>query len=364
MNQTTKYIVGVVVIIAIVAIGWSIYKGQVKPVSNEVIKMGVVLPLTGSGAAWGEGVQKGMLLSMEKQGIPKSEIIFEDSQSKNDIAVSAANKLISLDKINILFSVFSGASVAVAKPASDAGILHMYSAGTIKPMKDYQTSVKAGFYNYEIEGKKMGELLKAKKIENAIFVGAKTEFAEDFYRGLKSSYPELKLQKEGYESGKDDFRTISTKIKEGSYQAIVISGYVIDYSRFFDAYNNYKLSNIVFCTAREDCLSDNLAQKAPIGTITFSHEVRDAYAKEIKAKYPDISTYQLYASTGGHDAVVIYSMLKKACPDGTVACYLNSLNKVNLNNFSINVAKVEGHEFVINSEFVTLNSSRQIEQLK
>jgi len=78
--------------------------GTKSPVaSTEVIKVGAILPLTGPTGYIGEGSKLGMELALkDRQGnTPKIEFIFEDSQGKPNVGVSAASKLLDVQKVNI-----------------------------------------------------------------------------------------------------------------------------------------------------------------------------------------------------------------------------------------------------------------------
>lgn len=106
MNQPTKWIVGVLIAVVVVAVSYSMLKGPGAPVSTEPIKIGGIFALTGVGAAIGEEEFKGAQLAVEeinKQGgiLGKSvEFTAEDvSIDKLKVAGSAAQKLINVDKV-------------------------------------------------------------------------------------------------------------------------------------------------------------------------------------------------------------------------------------------------------------------------
>lgn len=83
--------------------------------SNEV-KIGAILPLTGQGAVLGKSYQNSMDIGVEyvntqnKKDLVK--IIYEDSQANSSKAVTAAQKLIRIDKVDIL--ILSNANVVDA----------------------------------------------------------------------------------------------------------------------------------------------------------------------------------------------------------------------------------------------------------
>ena len=97
-----KKIIIAIVIVALVAIGISTANNKG---SNETIKIGATVSLTGFAAPWGEYAKNGLQLAVkninEKGGIKgkKVELIIEDDHTDGKDAVTAYNKLVSLDKV-------------------------------------------------------------------------------------------------------------------------------------------------------------------------------------------------------------------------------------------------------------------------
>ena len=101
--------------------------------AEKIIKFGAPLPLTGGLAPEGIKIQRGLNLWMEtanaKGGIKvgsdryKIKIIYQDYQSNTPRAVQTAEKLITDDKVNFLFSPFgSGATKAASGVSEKYGI--------------------------------------------------------------------------------------------------------------------------------------------------------------------------------------------------------------------------------------------------
>ncbi len=113
MNQTTKWIAGIIITIVVIAIGYSVIKGPSKPPKETTpIKIGAILPLSGGAAIWGEQLKNGMELAVKnllKDGVTV-DIIYEDSQASPSIGLSAYNKLVNIEKVDVIFSAFSRVS--------------------------------------------------------------------------------------------------------------------------------------------------------------------------------------------------------------------------------------------------------------
>ena len=63
------------------------------------IKIGVIAPLTGPVASWGTDTQRALTLANESFGAGRFEFIFEDGQCLGKEAATAAQKLVSVDKV-------------------------------------------------------------------------------------------------------------------------------------------------------------------------------------------------------------------------------------------------------------------------
>jgi len=89
--------------------------GQQKPKDNQEksrLKIGAILPLTGSASLAGKEAKQGMEIAKEelqKEGIDV-DIIYEDSQAQSSVSVSAYQKLKDIDKVNVVVSALSVAT--------------------------------------------------------------------------------------------------------------------------------------------------------------------------------------------------------------------------------------------------------------
>ncbi|MEM3154005.1 MAG: ABC transporter substrate-binding protein [Candidatus Woesearchaeota archaeon] len=90
-------------------------------VAEEKTKVGVILPLTGPFAFYGEDGRIAMELALEDVG-DKIEIIYEDSGGENTKAVAAFNKIVNVDGAKVVITSTSWISNAVYSQAADANI--------------------------------------------------------------------------------------------------------------------------------------------------------------------------------------------------------------------------------------------------
>jgi branched-chain amino acid transport system substrate-binding protein len=67
MNKTTKIIIGIIVaIIIIYGIWYGVSKKPIAPTTKEPIKIGVLAPLTGEAASYGQNALAGITLAVNE----------------------------------------------------------------------------------------------------------------------------------------------------------------------------------------------------------------------------------------------------------------------------------------------------------
>ncbi len=110
---------GLIIAILIVLIGigsYFVWKNKATNKNNEKIKVGVVAPLSGNNAYYGELLKRNFELA--KEDYPQINLIYEDSKFNPTYSVSAFKKLVDFDKVKfILGEVASGNSIAIVESA-------------------------------------------------------------------------------------------------------------------------------------------------------------------------------------------------------------------------------------------------------
>lgn len=205
----------------------------------ETIKIGAILPFTGTEASWGADAREGIELAAEEINSAgsiegkKIEIIFEDGQCKPAPAATAAQKLISVDNVHVIIGeICSSATLAIAPIAENSRTV-LISPGSASPK-----ITQAGDYIFRnwisdaFTGKKMAQLsykdlafkeLAVLYINNEWGTGLKDSFEIEFKKlGGKI------LASEAVEQDAKDFRTQLAKIKAKKPKAIFMPVYYIE----------------------------------------------------------------------------------------------------------------------------------------
>jgi len=95
----------------------------------DAIQFGAILPLTGPGAVVGTQEQRGIQFAIDEAnakggvGGHQIEVLFEDNQAKPDQSVLSFNKLVDLQHVPVIFTGYSGPTLAMAPLATRKKIL-------------------------------------------------------------------------------------------------------------------------------------------------------------------------------------------------------------------------------------------------
>jgi branched-chain amino acid transport system substrate-binding protein len=211
-----------VVIIAAIAI----YFTQ-KPKEPETIKIGAILPLTGELSFIGEHEKKSILLAESTYPSKYIKIIIEDNASNPKNALSAAQKLIQKDKVNIIITSPSFISEAVKGIVEKENIPHFIWAYHPTLPKESNLIFRLFVSSFD-EAKMFVNFITKKKYKKVAFLRHMHPDAERAFREM--TYPMLK--KVGVEVldfpfplGTVDFRSLIIKIKEAKPELLVIQSF-------------------------------------------------------------------------------------------------------------------------------------------
>ncbi len=197
----------------------------------ESIKIGAIIPLTGNGAAYGEPMQKIAQIALDEinsaNGVngKKIEFVWEDGKCTGADASKAANKLINVDKVKIIFGGFcSSETLSVAPIAEQAKVL-VLSSGSSSP-----DVTKAGDYifrNYPSDlsqAKILAEAASKAGYKKVGIVAEQNDYTLGIEKAFTTRFEELggKVEVQTYLPEDTDFRTALLKLKNIPVDALFI----------------------------------------------------------------------------------------------------------------------------------------------
>jgi len=344
MNKTLQIIIGIIIIIVIIVLVIIFYK----PTSKETIKIGAILPLSGSNSVYGELSRRGIDIAVEEinaNGEVDSDVlkvIYEDSQSKSEPAIAAFNKLVSIDNVKIVLTEVSSVALAISPLANENKVIQM-DIGSTTPKyasKDdytFRTSINAYFFAEAMSRKLLDKDIKKLAIlyiNNDWGIGYKDKFKESFIKEGEI------LIEENFLPDSLDFRTQITKIKEKNFPAMLLISHIKETSRLLNQIKelglNVSIYSDVYSVENQEII--DIAKEAAEGIIyiapKFDTERKDRTFQDYKEAYQKkFNEIPESLSAQAYDAIKILVKAIKQCnySDNTT-CLKDELYKVK--NFS------------------------------
>jgi branched-chain amino acid transport system substrate-binding protein len=203
---------------------------------NDELKVGVILPLSGDAAVYGKSLRNGIDLAYEQQkqqGLSDTILIYEDDQASATQALSAAQKLISLDKVPVIIGgamsstaesvlpLIKEKDVVLISPTATQASLTKSGAPFFRlwPSDNYDGAIMA-----QVSAKQLGLKRIAVLYVNVAYGQG---IAEVFSREFEKLGGTI-VAKEGYSQGQTDFRSQILKLKTLNPEALYLPGYVAE----------------------------------------------------------------------------------------------------------------------------------------
>jgi branched-chain amino acid transport system substrate-binding protein len=159
------------------------------------LKVGLMLPYTGTYASLGNAIENGFRLYIAEQGGKLAgrevEFVKVDDESDPSKATDNVNKLIKRDNVDVLIgSVHSGVAMAMAKMAKDTGtVLIVPNAGAdaVTGTMCASNIFRSSFSNWQ-PGYAMGEVMAKKGHKKVVTITWKYAAGDESIRGFKESF--------------------------------------------------------------------------------------------------------------------------------------------------------------------------------
>jgi branched-chain amino acid transport system substrate-binding protein len=296
------------------------------------VKVGVVLPLTGAEAKFGEIEKRSFDMALEeinaKGGIKGEplELIVEDDTGRPDVGRSVVEKLITKDKVVMVGGGYSSSvTYAVAGVCQQNKMPFLVNTGAADNITSsgwdyiFRLNPPVSEYAGAIESM-LTEVIKPKTVailhENTLFG---TSGAKSFDETCKKLGYKV-LLKEGYESGGIDFKPILVKVRQLNPDILYMVSYIMDASLLMKQAKELKLTPKMFIGGAAGFTLPEFAKNAEIASdkvvsATLWHQILRypeamPYFNKYVKKYKQDTEYhgaEAYAA-----AYVIADVLKRA----------------------------------------------------
>ncbi|MEI6553649.1 MAG: ABC transporter substrate-binding protein [bacterium] len=226
--KNKKLIFGIVIVLVVVIL---LAYGQNS--KNNEIRIGLISPLTGSAAAYGEPAMKSALIAQDEinqnGGIlgKKVKLIVEDGKCDGTAAASAANKLISIDKVSIILgghcSTETLAIAPIVEKAKVVTIASITSSPAVTNAGDYifRNSPSSEFYTA-----KSADYAYSKGYRKVAALYENKDFPVGVYQAFLKEFTKLGgqvISNDPFNSDVNDLRSDMIKIDKEKPDAILFA---------------------------------------------------------------------------------------------------------------------------------------------
>ena len=192
MNQTTRRAAHLAAFGLAACIGMS---GLANAQTSAKLKVGFMLPATGTFAALGTAIENGFRQRVTEEGgkLAGREIEFVrvDDESDPSKATDNVNKLIKRDNVDVLIgTVHSGVAMAMAKAAKDSGTLLIVpnaGADAVTGAMCAPNIFRSSFSNWQ-PGYAMGEVMAKKGLKKVVTITWKYAAGDESVRGFREAF--------------------------------------------------------------------------------------------------------------------------------------------------------------------------------
>lgn len=357
----TAVLVIVSFVVATVAISWVSHKpASQQATSTELkqpIRIGAILPLSGSLAFMGKMEGDGMRLAVEDinakggiNGVPL-ELKFDDSQGKPDVAVTAAQHMMTVDGIKTIVASFSSVVLGI-KPVVErnGGILigacmdPDFFKGTTNAFRFYigVEDESKGFVSYltSLKGSTPEPRIGLLYVEVPNVVEQVEKYVEP---GLAKAGMSFAV-KESYRLSDKEFRDKILKLRSAKITHLLLIEYGFLYPNIFQELKDQRLFGKIQVVGGWGFLYPNLPAADLEDVVVIGPEYIFSQRKEVKELYNRFHTKFGYHAN--FDAAMTYAAIEVLCaamkcaPSGSAAILakLHEFKRVNtaLGEVSVN----------------------------
>jgi len=341
MNKPIKtYVLGALGLVVIVGfVWWSISQ----PERGESIRIGAILPLTGSGSDQGEWVKRGLELAVKEINVGRGhniELVFEDSAGDPKKAVTTYQNLKSRYQMPVVITWGSGVGLALTPLVNQDKIIQM---GVATAASAYSTPDDFTFRNFPDSAHEaqyiVDVVLNKLKTDRVAILKMNNDYGVSSAKGFREQYEKQRgkvLTEEVFEPGTTDFRTQLSKIKGASPSVVYLATYpkegglLLRQAKELGITTQF-IASVAILGGREffDLAGDSaegllIVTSAPVFSDDAAEPIR-SFVKSYEEKYhEDLSAQHLYVARA-YDAMKVLSFALDQCGTKDTDCIRREL---------------------------------------
>jgi len=233
MDKKLWWTLGVLVLVLLAASYWKFYQ-EPEVVMGETLKVGALLILSGDFAQYGESSRAAMQIAVDRynadpRNVRKAEVIFEDTKADPKTALSAYQKLVSLDKVDIIVGPQLQVEMAAIDPLVKESDIPVFSVAPIPQERRGSTANPLVIWpDPTLEANQMADYVFEQGIRSMAIVGTVDSWESEVAAAFEKRFIELGgtvTAKESVLQDSDDVSVSTSKAIAGNPEAIFVSTY-------------------------------------------------------------------------------------------------------------------------------------------
>jgi len=290
----------------------------------EGIKVGFIGSFSGAAQIYGEAAKNGFEMALETQGDGCVKVVYEDDQFLPAKTVAAFKKLVDVDNVDLVISIGSTPSSAVA-PLAQAGKLPLIAWASDKRVSRDRSYVIRSYPSGFTEGDITAREAVKRKYKKIGVVISNNDYAQSWQSGVVASIPAGDLILDEVLTGDiKDFKPVILKARSAGVKAFGIcldpgknglfarQVHEIDYKQPF--------FGCEYLHAEDELISSQGGLK---GAWFFTTFVKESFREKYKKKFGNDNV--ISGAANHYDvANLIHQALDRADNEGLLAGLLNS----------------------------------------
>lgn len=195
--------------------------------SDEIMKIGFISALTGDAASLGQADKTTVEMFFEENPMiagKKVQVIYEDGQCNGQKGASAAEKLVNVDKVQVILGAGCSGETLAAAPIVERAKVLLFSSTSTSP-----EVTKAGDYvfrNAPSDDKSAVVLtdILSKKFKKAALITQNNDYSQAYRKQLQDQLPKAGVElviDEAFNTGTTDFKSLLQKVKNSEAEVLI-----------------------------------------------------------------------------------------------------------------------------------------------
>ena len=227
------------IVVSLLVVGLVIGVG-IAGIGSDAIKVGALVPLSGSIAPYGPPIIDGAKLAVEQINAAggvlgkRLELVVRDTASSPDVGRDAARKLVELDRVPAIIGAFSsGVTLAVSSvtiPAEVVLISPVSVSAAISALDDNDYVFRTIVSN-DVQGKVLARLARLLNYDTVSIIYVNNAYGKDLTDGFTKSYTRYGGTVDAavpYEQDKPSYRSEIGKAIASNPEALLLISYAVD----------------------------------------------------------------------------------------------------------------------------------------